>query len=524
MPRTIMSKPSTTFASLALLFVATSCCADSLHTDASQSFSAATWPQLRGQGGLAVADDTPILADFGPQKHVLWKAEVPPGHSSPCIWGDRLFITGFEDGKNVIVALDRASGARIWERTFEGESHPQYYHADAVPALPTPCTDGERLIAYLGDYGLVALDFDGNPIWERRMPHPGYGFGIGTSPILAGGNVIVMRDGAPEAAVLAIDAASGEETWKIDRFDYQESHGTPFLWRNADRDELVISGSRRLCSYDVQSGAELWNVEGTTAFPCTTATGDADTVYFAAWSTPNATGRSFWEATFGRSIEVSDAEIDDPKLLFDRLDTDHDGHVTNTEVPECRAKDAFGFVDRDQSGTWEVEEFVAVSEPSGAPGKNIMLAVDRGGEGDVSGSHVRWTWTRGLPYVASPLLYRGRLWLVKSGGIVTCLDADTGKPVFDRERLPDRSEYYVSPVGASGFILIGTEAGTLFVIDATSDELKVIHSANFDEALFATPAVLDGRVYLRSTSTVWAFGSAGGLVMAESEPERLAAR
>ncbi|MFT7480999.1 MAG: outer membrane protein assembly factor BamB, partial [Gammaproteobacteria bacterium] len=383
-------------ASLALLFLVSSCCADGMLIVTSEVSAAATWPQLRGRGGLAVAGDTPILTDIGPEKHVLWKATVPAGHSSPCIWGDRIFLTGFADGKNVVIALDRNSGATLWERTFEGETHPQYHHVDAVPALPTPCTDGERLVAYLGDYGLVALDHDGNPLWERRMPHPGYGFGVGTSPILSGDNVILMRDGAPEAAVLAIDLASGEEAWKIDRFDYGESHGTPFLWQNADRDELVISGTRRLCSYDASTGDPLWSVDGTTVFPCTTATGDADTVYFAAWSTPNATGRSFWDATFGRSMDLSDAEIEDPKLLFERLDADHDGHVTASEIPECRAKDAFGFVDGNQNGMWEAEEFEAVSKPSGAPGKNIMVAVERGGEGDVSESHVRWTWTRGL--------------------------------------------------------------------------------------------------------------------------------
>ena len=117
-------------------------------------------------------------------------------------------------------------------------------------------------------------------------------------------------------------------------------------------------------------------------------------------------------------------------------------------------------------------------------------------------------WSRGLPYVASPLLYRDRIWLIKAGGIVSCLDAKTGKPIFNRQRLDDRSEYYMSPVGAAGHVIIGSAEGTLYLIDADADELKVEHSVQFDEELFATPAVLDGTVYLRSKSTLWAFSRA----------------
>ena len=134
-----------------------------------------------------------------------------------------------------------------------------------------------------------------------------------------------------------------------------------------------------------------------------------------------------------------------------------------------------------------------------------MVAVARGAEGDASEEHVRWSWTRGLPYVASPLLYRGRVWLFKSGGIVTALDAQSGEPILDRERLSDRSEYYLSPVGAGGKVIAGSAEGTLYVIDADADELTVEHTVTFDEGLFATPAVLDGTIYLRTTSMLWAF-------------------
>src|SRR5262245_10016493 len=464
------------------------------------------WPQFRGPGGLAVADDTPIPVEFGPGERVLWKTMLPPGHSSSCILGGRIFLTGFEDGKDVVLAIEQKSGQVLWTKTFEGTPHPIYYHPDADPASPTPVSDGERVIAYFGNYGLVALDPGGKLLWEKRLPHPGYVFGVGTSPLLCDGLLFLARDGAPEAAILVLDPADGSELSRIDRFEFRESHGTPFLWRNAEREELVVGGNGKLCSYDPGTGEKLWMVGGLTSFPCTTPTADRDTLYYAAWSTPNAKGRSFWEGAFARSLDLTDAEIADPSLLFKRLDKDADGKIVLDEVPECRAKDAFGGLDRDQSGSWDLDEVVNAESAMGASGENLMVAVARGAAGDASKEHVRWTWKRGLPYVSSPLLYRGRVWLFQAGGLVTALDAKTGAPVLERVRLSDRSEYYRAPVGAAGHVLVGSAEGTLYLLAADAKELVVEHEVAFDEGLFATPAVLGGIVYLRTPKALWAFG------------------
>ncbi|MEM9798939.1 MAG: PQQ-binding-like beta-propeller repeat protein [Planctomycetota bacterium] len=462
------------------------------------------WPQFRGPGGLAVAGDTAIPAEFGPDQNVLWKTTIPAGQSSPCVAGGRIFLSGYDDGKYVAVALDLESGEELWRKEFTGTPLGQRVHPDALPATPTAAADGEHVVFYFETYGLVAVDPDGKPLWEKRLEDPGNTFGVGTSPLLFDGLLVLSRDGASEAAILCYDVTDGSELWRIDRIDFGESHGSPFVWNNADRDELVIGGTNRLCSYDLGSGEPLWVVDGLTNFPCTTPTADADTLYFAAWSTPNATGRSFWEGAFARSLDLSDEEVEEPMKLFDRLDANGDGKIVPDEVPESRAKDAFPFLDRNFDGAWDRTEFG--TPPSPAPGQNLMVAVARGAEGDATESSVRWTWRRGLPYVSSPLLYQGRVWLFKSGGLATCLDAKTGKAVFQRERLSDRSEYYMSPVGAAGRVIVGTAEGTLYVLDAVSDELEVTHTATFDEGLFATPAVIGGRVYLRTPTAMWAFG------------------
>lgn len=465
------------------------------------------WAQFRGPGGLSVARDAALPADLGPESGVLFKAPVPAGHSSPCIVGGRIFLTGFEDGRNVVVALERASGKELWRKTFEGPAHPPYLHPHSVPALPTAVADGERVIAYFGNYGLVALSLEGELAWEKRLPQPQHGFGVGTSPVLFDGLLFLSRDGAPEAAILVLDPSDGSELFRIDRIAHGENHGTPFLWRNQERTELVVVGSGRLCAYDPGSGEELWSMGGMTSFPCTTPSADADTLYFAGWSTPNASGRSFWEEAVGRSLELSDAEIADPGLLFKRLDANADGKVVPAEVPACRAKDAFGFLDRDASGAWELAEMLTAESPTSAAGENLMVAIGRGAKGALTKQDARWTWERGLPYVSSPLLHRGRIWLVKAGGLVSVLDAASGKPILDRERLSDRGEYYMSPVGAGAHVLLGSAEGTFYVLAADAEELVVEHTLELGDELFATPAVLDGTLYLRAKSTLWAFGA-----------------
>lgn len=482
-----------------------SACQSTRASEANASVDAASWPQFRGPGGLAVSEAS-ALPRLAPDGDLRWRVAVPAGHSSPCIQGSRLFVTGHDGGQEfAVVALDRHSGDELWSRRFQGEPTPDYFHVDALPAVSTPCTDGEHVYAYLEGYGVVALDMEGELVWERRMEHPGYGFGVGPSLLIAGDVLVVPRDGAPEAAILGLDLADGSERWTIDRFEHVEAHSSPFLWRNAERDELVIAGTCKLASYDPLTAELLWSFEGTTVFPCTTPTADADTLYYAAWSTSNSSGRSFWEAGFGRSLDLSDEEIADPRLLFARLDRDGDGSLRGDEIPESRAKDAFGFLDRDGDGTWSEEELLA--PPPTAPGQNLMIAVARGGEGDVSESHVRWSATRGLPYVSSPLLHQGRVWLVKAGGIVSCLDAESGEPEFRSARLDDRSEYYMSPVGVGDQILIGSAEGSLFVLDATADALSVVHAAEFGEPLFATPAVLEDATYLRTSEAVWCFAA-----------------
>jgi len=465
------------------------------------------WPQFRGPGGRSVADDTPIPVAFGPGEQVLWRTRVPPGHSSPCIVGEAVFLTGFERDATVLLRIGRADGRVLWSRRFEGPPFPRYGHVDATPALTTPASDGERVIAYVANHGLVALTLDGEPLWELRLPHPGHEFGVGTSPVIDRGRVFLARDGAPESVLLALDARDGHELWRADRSALGEAHGSPFVWEHGEGRELVLGGTGKLCSYDPESGKLLWSIGGVASFPCTTPAADAERLYYAAWSKPATDSRTFWRNSFAPHVELSAEELADTALLLRRLDRDEDGKVQRDELPDCPARDAFGGLDRDGDGGWSLAEMRLAEAAPRHAGKNRMVAVARGARGPVDAAHLAWSTNRGLPYVASPLLYRGRLWLVQAGGLVTVLEPATGKVLLDRERLPDRAEYHLSPVGAAGHVLVASVEGTLFVLDASAETLAIEHTASFGEPLFASPAVLGGVVYLRTRETLWAFGA-----------------
>jgi len=245
-------------------------------------------------------------------------------------------------------------------------------------------------------------------------------------------------------------------------------------------------------------------VQNVTIFSCTTPTADEAHLYYAGWSSPNATPQGLLASAFPPPFELEESDFTDMRPLFDRVDTNDNGTIEIGELPPGRGKDAFRSLDADGSGEWTFEEFNIFDGKGGAPGKNVALSVRAGGSGDITGSHVEWRWTRGLPYVASPLLHKDRLWLIKAGGIVTTLEAATGKRQIDRERLPVAGEYYMSPVGIGDHVLVGAASGELFVLDA-KDELSIASTIDFGEPLFATPAALDGRLYVRTERTVWAF-------------------
>jgi outer membrane protein assembly factor BamB len=223
------------------------------------------WPQFRGPDGLGVVSGKikyPVRV--GLDKNLLWKASVPTGNSSPCVWNDRIFLTAFDKQKQILVtlALDRQTGRTLWcQQTPAVAKVENSLHPTNGPATPTPVTDGRMVYVYFGSYGLLAYDFDGNERWHKPLPAPGTMFGSGSSPILAGDRLLLTCQGKG-ACLLAVDPQNGATIWKKERPRFGAGYSTPVLRQSEQGAEVVLVQPRGVVAYDVKDGAERWWVGG----------------------------------------------------------------------------------------------------------------------------------------------------------------------------------------------------------------------------------------------------------------------
>jgi outer membrane protein assembly factor BamB len=344
-------------------------------------------------------------------------------------------------------------------------------------------------------------------LWERRFPPTGNRFSYGASPVLDEGRIYINRDGALDFGLLCLDASDGREIWRAADENDGSSYCTPYLFDQQNTRLVLAGGSGRLAAYDARTGQPAWQVHGLPSIICPSPVAAGEVIVFGGWTTAHVAGRTRLEGVFDEDSGVSDSALKDPAAFFAQFDGNKDGVLSVKEFPKGRARDSFNFVDRNKNGYIEFEEWAPwYSEQGRAPGRNVMLGIASGGQGDITTSHVRWELTRGLPYVSSPLAYRGRIYLVASGGFVTCVDAQSGKAVFERERLGMGGEYYASPIAVGEHILVCAQRGSVFLIKAV-ERLEIAHRTDLGESISATPAIADNTLYLRSEKHLWAFGN-----------------
>jgi len=456
----------------------------------------ADWPQFRGTGsrGVAVQPGT-LPADIGPETHVLWKAELPPGHSSPAIVGNKIFLTAVADKERLeTICLDRASGKIVW-RVEAPHQALEKIHGIGSYAQPSPAADAERVAVLFGSSGLYCYDHGGRQLWHRPMGPFNDEFGAASSPIIEGDRILVCQDHDTGSFLAAYDKQTGQPIWQTDRAEFSRGYCTPVVWTVGSQRQVVVAGTLRVCGYDWDSGRELWTVRGLSRVNCMTpAIGDDNTLVVAGWSAGGEPGDRI-------SLE--------PWTDFTaQYDADKNGTLEEKEVGASAAlKTRYTQCDRnkdDHVTQAEYDEFQRLFDQS----QNRVLAIRPGGSGDVSQSHVAWQYDKSVPFCASPLWYGGRVFTVKDGGILTCLDAATGRP-RKAGRVTGGANYYASPVAGDGKVYLLSQRGTLSVVTAES-EWKVIHSAEFKEDVYATPAIVDGRIYLRTSGHLYCFGTAAG--------------
>lgn len=455
-------------------------------------FAAENWPQFRGPNGCGVSESAKPPVNFGPGSNELWHVKVPSGLSSPCVHQDSIFLTAFEDGKLEVVAVERQNGRERWKKTIPSSQIEKYHLTEGSPAASTCATDGKVVVSYFGSSGLVCHDFDGKELWRAVMPtvRQGGDFGSGASPIVVGDLVVMNRDQAKGSELIAVSLKTGKIVWRADRADLSSSYSTPILWQNGGADEIILPGFTQLRAYDLKSGKETWRVRGLPAATCTTPVLGDGMLYFAGW----APGKDAPMPSFDKLLEGGP---------FGGTDKNGDGALGYDEASEQMQGFFSGFDSNEDKvltrAEWDF--FLSVI----AKGENSLIAIKANGKGDVTESHVAWKQKRGLPYVPSPLFYRGKIYIVKDGGMISCFNAKSGDPIYEQERVGAIGNYYASPVAADGRIYVASVNGVVSVLDA-GEKPEVVGRTEFKERLAATPAIVDDKLYVRTADHLWAFG------------------
>lgn len=450
---------------------------------------AAEWTRFRGPNGSGISEGSVLPSEFGPDKNLVWKVSLPPGHSSPVFSGNRVFLTAFEGENLMTIALDRKTGEVVWQREVRRQRRGKL-HEDNTPASPSPATDGENVYVFFQDFGIVAYGPNGNTKWQLALGPFNNKMGLGASPILADDKVIQVCDSESGAFMLAVHKDTGKVIWRDERPFVRRGFSTPLLYNPPSGTglQVLVPGSYQLIAYSVASGEKVWWTRGLTWQQKPTPVKDRDTVYVQNWAGGADLGRQKNVPAFNVIVKANDR--------------DDDGRLSREEAPDPAMTKNWAHFDLDLSGYLEERDWEQYRIRSASV--NSVMAIRLGGKGDTSESAVKWRYHKSLPNVPSPLLYKGVLYMMKEGGIVTSLDTTTGK-VLKQARLQGAlGRYFASPVAGDNKIFMVSEEGKISVLKAGSD-WEVIATNDLGETCYATPAIADGRIYMRSSKALYCF-------------------
>jgi outer membrane protein assembly factor BamB len=412
---------------------------------------AENWPGWRGPGSLGVSTEKGIPVQWDMSKNVQWKVEVPGlGHSSPIVWGDRIFVTtavssdprednwqkGFFSGERKpdeaeiswqVLCFDRETGKLLWQKTAVRRKPLNARHTKNSYASQTPVTDGTYVYVFFGDQGMYCYDFQGNVIWSRELGSftMRRGWGAASSPVLYQDLVIQTCDQETgESFVIALDKKSGKTVWKTDR-DELSSWSTPYLYLQGARPELIVNATRGIRSYDPRSGKLLWECRG----PATSIT----------VPTP----------TFSNGLIIVSS----------------------------------GFIAE------QVRPITAFR-----PGASGDLTLK---EGETKSDAIVWRQMAAAPYIPSPTAYGDYVYVLLDQGFIACYEAKTGREVYARRRIDVGANFSASPVALDGKLYCASEDGDVFVIKA-GPEYELLAKNSMGESIMASPALSGGKMFIRA--------------------------
>ncbi len=406
------------------------------------------WAQWRGPLGNGVAPDADPPVRWSEDENVRWKVALPgKGHSSPVVWGDRVFLTtaiphgeereppvgrrpgGHDNTLKVrtnafaVLAFNRRDGQIVWQTPVRDQVPHEGRHNTGSFASASTITDGKRVYAFFGSHGLYCLDWEGNILWERDLGdmHSKHGHGEGSSPALFGDTLVVNWDHEGPSFVVAFNKLTGEERWRKDR-DEPTSWSTPHVFVHEGKPQVAISAANRVRSYDLANGSLIWECGG----------------------------------------------------------------LSHNVVAGPVSSDGF---------------LVAGSSYE----KQAILGIRLDGTiGDITGTkQVAWIRRYDTPYVPSLLLYEDNVYFLRHyQGVLTCLNAKTGEEVYSRARLPGIGNVYSSPVAAKGRVYITSLNGVTVVLTAGADP-TVLSQNSLDDSFSASAALVGKELFLRGDKSLY---------------------
>ena len=457
------------------------------------------WSRFRGPNGTGVSNTSGLPSEFGPAKNVVWKAAVPAGHSSPILTRTQIFMTGVDGTRLVVLALDRATGKEQWRHEVPRYNKGRLENVNG-PASPSPVTDGDHVYAFFQDFGLIAFAADGKEQWRLPLGPFNMYYGFGASPILVDGTILLPVDQDTGSYLLAVDAKTGKQRYKIDRPGVISGYSTPTIYESKDGGkQVLIPESFQLSAYDVKDGRRVWWVRGLACEMKSVISIEGDIAYVNGWGfSQNQPGMQVPTIPWEEGLKV--------------YDKNHDGKVGEDEVTGGPAaldkmlnpKYGFSAFDGDRDGKLDAKEWDVMRAMLAA--ENGLLAIKLGGKGDVTTGAIMWKYTRPVPQVPSTLLYKGVLFMINDSGILLSIDPATGN-VLKQGRLKGAiDKYFASPVGADGKVFLVSQDGTASVVDAKGD-WEILSVNPLDDEVFATPAIADSKIYVRTKSTLYAFAA-----------------
>ena len=438
------------------------------------------WSRFRGPNGSGVSIDKGFPTEFGKDKNIAWRTAVRPGKSSPVLTHQNIFLTAFEQGKLYTQCFDRKTGKLLWERSVD-KPHSEIANRLNHEAALTPVADGENVYVFFKDFGFVSYDAKGNLRWKTPLGPFTNMQGLGSSPIIAGDSVILVADQWENAYIAAFSLGSGEMRWKVAR-DEAESWGTPVVYQTSGATPQIVTVSRgKLGMHLVSNGRRTL-----------TATGLA----MAVVASPVLVGDTVYTYGYGNETPAPFSE------RLKRLDKNKDGKLSPDEYGVDPVLNSIARYEGNRDGIVTEDEWDVFARKVLGPNCLIALRIENGRAREL------WRYDKNFNYVVpSTLAYRNVLYIMRNGGILTTHDAGTGKVIKAARIEGALGGYSSSPVAAEGKVWLASEEGKVSVLRA-GGEWEVLAVNDLGEGCYATPALAEGVIYLRTDEALYAFSEA----------------